>query len=201
MDEKTEQLREVFRSVTDAEAVTEPQDADRGTLATDEGAADAAIADVVARMREALGFQTDLETAAYVAIVRRFFAGEDDAAIAADVGTDPAGVFRARLDLHLLRDDDAPVDADRLRREFEGVEAERVANELGVPVGAVERSRAVLAAQSAASGVSGRYRAAFVDALPDAAIAATITESVRDDGLGEATEDIGSLDSDADVDF
>jgi hypothetical protein len=37
--------------------------------------------------------------------------------------------------------------------------------------------------------------------LPDAAIAATITESVREDGLREATEDLDSLESDADVDF
>jgi hypothetical protein len=202
MDDKTEELRDIFRAVTDAEEVTESQDADRGSLAPDERDTEAAIADVVARMREELDFDTDLDAATYVAIVRGYFAGEDDATIAADAGVDAGTAFQARLDLHLVRDEEAPpVDPGRLRRDFGGVDADTVADELGVSVADVARARAVLAARSATRRASDRYRAAFLDALPDAAIAATITESVREDGLREATEDIDSLESDADVDF
>jgi hypothetical protein len=201
MEDKTEELRDIFQSVADEDTVTESQEDARGSLATDEAGVDEAIADVVARMRDRYEFETDLPEDVLVTVVREFFGGADDAAIAGAIDAEEETVFRARLDLHLVREDDAPVDTEVLRRQFADATDETVAKELGVPIEDVHRARAVLETRTAARRVSDRFRAAFEDAVADAAISSPMTAGVRDDGLDEATEDIDSLESDADVDF
>lgn len=138
MDEKTAELRDVFLEVTDEESVTERQDGGRGTLVDGEDARalDDRLADVVAELREREGLTTPLPDAALVRVVRAFYEGADDAAIAERVqSAAPAGeeatpatdeidaeaVFRGRLALHLLRDADADagVDLDALRGALE----------------------------------------------------------------------------------
>ncbi len=61
MDEKTAELRDIFVDDAGEEAVTETQEASRGSLAdTDEASVTDRLGDVVARMRERYEFQTEL---------------------------------------------------------------------------------------------------------------------------------------------
>lgn len=202
MDEKTEQLRDIFMDVAGEGTVTESQEESPGSLATDEKGVDERIAAVVERMRERFDFATDLDTPSLVTVVREFYDREDDEAIAADLGVSTGTVSRARLDLHLFRDEDAeaPFDLAALR-DRPDADAETLAADLDVSPDDVRHYRQVVDARTEARQVSHRFRSEFEDALADAGLSATMTESIRDDGLTEATEDIGSLDEDADVSF
>jgi len=109
MDDKTAELRDIFLDATDGEeTVTERQAERRGSLVDidDPARVDARLRDLVATMRERHAFDTDLDPDAYVTLIRGFYDGEDDAALADAVGVDADAVFRARLDCHLVREDD-----------------------------------------------------------------------------------------------
>ncbi|WP_225332719.1 conditioned medium-induced protein 4 [Halomicrobium urmianum] len=204
MDEKTEELRDIFVDVSGEETVTESQEDDRGTLAGDEEGVEQRLSDAIDGLRERFPFEVDLGEEALVTVVRRFYDGDDDAAIAEEVGADPADVFAARMDLHLFREDEAdlPVDFGELRDLLDaGADDEAVADEFGVSTDEAGRYRRVVRARDEARSVSYRFQSEYEDALTDAGLAATMTETIRDDGLREATEDIGSLEEDADVDF
>nr|WJK63831.2 conditioned medium-induced protein 4 [Halobacterium salinarum] len=116
MDEKTEELRDIFQSVTDDDTITESQADTHGSL-TAEPAVEETLRDTITTMRDRLAFHTDLDTATLVTVVRQFYAGDADDAIAAAADIDARTVRHARLDLHLVRDDDAdtplPLDAVR----------------------------------------------------------------------------------------
>ncbi|MFW6436588.1 MAG: hypothetical protein ACOCYZ_03030 [Halococcoides sp.] len=190
MDEKTEDLRDIFLDVADDETVVESQSETHGSLAgetDDSDRADRVLA-VVERIREAFDRQIDCPDDAIVAIVEGFFAGRDDAAIADDLELSAREVFETRMALTLVSDDEAPLDADRVADE--AGDPESVADRLDADPEAVERTRQVIEAREAARSVSQRFRTAFEDALPDAAISASMTDSVKDDGLREAAEDI-----------
>jgi len=178
MDEKTEDLREIFVEVSDTETVTESQRDPRGTLADEDRNENAG--EVVAEMRERYDFETDLSRDAYVSIARAVHEGDDDEAVAAALGLDPETVFRARLDLHLLRESeiDAPVDPSTATAIGDGDE-ERPA-----------RDRRVVAARDEARAANYRYREAFEEILTDADVEGGYTDAVQEDGLREAAEDI-----------
>ncbi|MFC7018318.1 MULTISPECIES: conditioned medium-induced protein 4 [Haloarcula] len=203
MDEKTESLRDLFIDVAGEDSVTESQDAGRGSLTdVDEATVDERLGDVVARMRDRYEFHTDLDDESLVALVRAVYEGRADAAIAADLGVSAAAVREARLDLHLVRetDDDAPFDVAQFRRRVgEGADDADLADAFDADEATVARYRRVVEAQTAARRVSHRFQSEFEDVLTDAGLATQHTAAVRDDGLEEATEDIDSLDSDADV--
>ncbi|GAB6860820.1 conditioned medium-induced protein 4 [Haloplanus litoreus] len=165
MDDKTAELRDIFLDATGEETVTERQAESRGSLvdADDPEAVDARLQDLVAAMRERYDFDTDLETGAYVRLVRGFYDGDDDAALADECGVDADTVVRARLDCHLVRDADHAEEAIRERV----VETER------------EATRA-----------NDRFRDAFVELLTDADLSGRLASDSREDGLREATEDI-----------
>lgn len=191
MDERTEELRDIFLSASDDATVTERQEQGRGSLTEDERRTDERIEAVVGRMREAYRFRTDLSDEALRSVVRGFYAGDDDAAIADELGVEETTVFRARLDLHLVRESDteAPFDVDALRDLVdEGVDAETAADRLDADEETVDRCRAALATEREARRASHRYRSEFEDALPDAVISVRHTTEVREDGLEEATE-------------
>jgi hypothetical protein len=211
MDEKTEQLRDIFMDVSGEESVTESQAAGRGSLTdTDDADVEERLRDVVSRMRERYEFRTALADAALVTLVRGFYAGRADDELADELGVDVAAVVEARLDLHLVRDADHDVDFDvaAFRRRVVGREDETAAANptdddlaaaFDIDTETAARYRRVVEAQTEARQVSYRFTSEFEDALAEAGLSTRMTAAIRDTGLDEATEDIDSLDSDADI--
>jgi hypothetical protein len=196
MDEKTEELRDIFMNVTDEATVTERQEEGRGSLA--DGPADedreAGIRAVLSEMRERYAFETDLDDAALVVVVRGFFEGETDTSIAEALSVTRREVFRARLDLHLLRDadTDAPFDLADLRDLLvDDVPVADIAARLDVSESTVRRYRRVVDARTEARQVSDRFRSEFEDLFTDAA-AEQLTADVKQDGLEDATDGMES---------
>lgn len=190
MDEKTEELRDIFMDVTDEETVTEAQEESRGSL-TDERDAGAQIAEIVAGMRERYEFDSSLSDDELVAVVEGFYTGASDTAIADELDVSRRAVFRARLDLHLVRerDTDAPFDLAEFRELLsKEVPTGDLAAHFDVSPSTIRRYRRVVRAQNEARRVSDRFRSEFEDALVDADIAEQFTTDMKDDGLEEATD-------------
>lgn len=192
MDEKTRELRDLFVDVAGEEAVTEPQQESRGSLASGSGTDDRLV-DVVETMRDRYAFRSSLSTEALVAIVRGFFAGQSDADIAASLDGEPAAetVARARIDLHLVtdRDRESPVDLDALREALdEDRSVAEMAEDLGIHESTVRRYRHVLEVERQRRAANDRYREEFERLLADRDLAERLTEEVRDTGLEDATE-------------
>jgi len=193
MDEDTEQLREVFVEATGTETATTDQRADRGSLLSDDGDEREGLVAVVAGMREALGFETDLDDDDLATVVERFYAGDGDAAIATALGVDERTVVRARMDLHLLREGDA--DPELLAAVEAGHEVDADLDvdadpDIGADPDALTRAEGVARAQERARRVSERFRAAFEERLTDADLEGKVVGDARADGLREAAEDI-----------
>ncbi|WP_299267175.1 conditioned medium-induced protein 4 [Halorientalis sp.] len=196
MDEKTEELRDIFVELTDEETVTERQKEGPGSLTdADEAAVTDRVATVVTTMRERYDFVTDLDDDTLGTVVRGFYDGTDDATIAETVGETPETVFRARMDLHLLDDDDTqfPFALSALRdahADTDEPDSAALADAFDADPETVERALLVAETQEAIRRVSGRFRSEFEDAIPDAALSTHLTESAQEDGLQEAAEDI-----------
>ncbi|MDY6818064.1 MAG: helix-turn-helix domain-containing protein [Halobacteriales archaeon] len=192
MDEKTEELRDIFLDVADEETVTETQEETHGSLASDEEIDDR-LRSVVETMRERYAFRTSLSTDALVTVVRGFYAGHSDADIARQLPTDASAkaVIRARIDLHLLRDRDldAPFDLDTLRQLLAADRSTaEIAEELGVSESTVRRYRHIVEVQDEIRAVGERFQDEFEAILHDREIADRMTEDIQEDGLEEATE-------------
>jgi len=192
MDEKTEELRDIFMDVSEEETVTETQAETPGSLVGggDDEDVDEQLRDLVGRLRANQSFDTGLAVDQYVALVRAFYADASDEEIGADLGVATETVFAARLDLHLLRetDTDASFDLATLRRRGEA-DDETLAAELDVDAETVERYRRVVAAEDATRRANHRYQQAFDELLTDADLEGRFTEG-QEDGLEEAAEDI-----------
>jgi len=201
MDEKTEELRDIFVDVAGDETVTEHQESGHGSLLSDEEGVEERLLAVVDSLRERFAVDTELDDDALVTVIRRYYEGDTDAAIAELLETDEDAVFRARTALHLLReaDSDAPFELARLRDAE--VDLDALAEEFDLSPAQLDRYQRVVTAQTEARHVSQRFQSEYEDVLHDAGISTVMTDAVRDDGLKEATEDIGSLEEDADVDF
>jgi hypothetical protein len=204
MDQKTEELRDILMDVADDGTVTESQEESPGSL-TQQSDVDAQLAAVVAQLRDRYGFETALSDETLVDVVRCFYDGQDDEAIGVDVGRaanpgeelDTATVFRARMDLHLVRGADLP-DGDPARELLRDVHADgvdAVADALDVDHGTASRYVRALDAREESRGANDRYRDAFEDALTDAGLTTNL-DSAREDGLDEATAGM-----EVDVDF
>ncbi|MFB6281688.1 MAG: conditioned medium-induced protein 4 [Haloferacaceae archaeon] len=190
MDDRSEELRDLFVETTGADEVTERQRDDRGSLLG--GADPAAVRAVIDRMRDRYAFGSDLGDSALVRVAAGFFEGADDEAIAADIDAGADAVFRARMDLHLVRDADrdAPFDLDALReRVAEGADDDAIARDLGADPATVARYRRVVESEAAARRANDRFRDAFADLLADAP-SDRLADEAREDGLAEAAEDI-----------
>lgn len=198
MDEKTEELRDIFMDVSEEGTVTEEQAEGHGSLTdVDEETVDEHLLDVIADMRERYDFGTDLSAETYCAIVRGFYEGRDDALLAGQLDMDEETVFSARMDLHLVGEDDtdAPLSMAALRDAIssaEGPDTETLAAELDADPADITHYRQIAAAQNAARRASHRFQTAFEDALADADLSIQLTVDVTDDGLDDATEDIES---------
>jgi DNA-directed RNA polymerase specialized sigma24 family protein len=192
MDEKTEELRDIFRSISDADTVTETQERGRGSLATADDVR-AKLRSVVEDMREDVGFDTTLSIDHLVAIVEQYYEGASDAEIARELGgdTDPKTVARARLDLHIVReqDRDAPFSLDRLEDLLDQeMPIADVAAELDVSESTVRRYRRVIETQRERRRVADQYRGEFENILRDRDLAERLTSSLQETGLEDATE-------------
>lgn len=195
MDEKTEELRDIFMDVADEDTVTERQEQTRGSLTESEEAVTDRLEELVAEMRERYDFSTDLSDREYCRIVRAFFDGAADTDVADSLDVSRRLVVRARLDLHLVRDRDteAPLDLAALRTLLEkDLTVAEIAAELDVSESTVRRYRRVVQAQDEARRVSDRFRSEFESILTDAGIATRMTPDIRDDGLEDATEGMES---------
>ena len=193
MDEKTEQLRDIFLSVSEETELTERQTAARGTLA-DESVDEGALADLIGTMRERYDFATDLDDSALARVARGFYAEQTDTATGRELGDISAGIVRrARLDLHLVTDRDleAPFDLDTLRelRAADAPMSEKAAT-LDVSSSTVRKYDRALEAQEHRRLVGDRFREEFDRLLGDGELAEQLTASIRETGLQEATEDM-----------
>ncbi|MEZ3116755.1 conditioned medium-induced protein 4 [Halobaculum sp. MBLA0147] len=191
MDEKTAALRDIFVETTGEETVTEGQSESPGSLVDEPD--DERVRETLRRVRETVGFETDLSVGAYERVVRGVFDDESDAEIAAALDVDEATVRRARLDCHLVRegDRDAPFSLDRLRRLVDDdVPLADRAETLGADEATVAHYSAVVAAELASRRVNHRFRDALTELLSDAPLSDQFATDAREDGLREATEDI-----------
>jgi predicted DNA-binding protein YlxM (UPF0122 family) len=190
MDEKTEELRELFVEVTDEETVTERQAEPRGSIAEDAPDHER-LGDIISRMREEFDFDTSLSAEELVTVVEGFYGGETDSAIAEELDVTRETVFRARLDLHLVRDRDAeaPFDlADLRARLRDDASTGDIAEEFDVSPDTVRRYRRVVRAREEARRVSGRFRSEFEDVFTEADLTARLTTDMKEDGLDDATD-------------
>ncbi|WP_435177423.1 conditioned medium-induced protein 4 [Halorussus sp. AFM4] len=192
MDEKTEELRDIFMDVTDESTVTERQEETHGSLSS-ETAVEERLQEIVTRMRDRYDFGTSLSDEELVTVVRGYYAGDSDAEIARELGDASLGktVSRARIDLHLVRDadEDAPFDMDDLRDLLDDdATASECAEELGVSESTVRRYCRVIEAQRQRRTVNDQFRNEFENVLQDRELSDRMTEGVQEDGLDDATE-------------
>jgi hypothetical protein len=190
MEEKTEELRDIFLSVSDEETVTESQTESHGSL-TDEGeSVEQRLDDELETLREKFGFETDLADEQRRELVEQFYDGRSDAELAAALDCEEETVFAARMELHLVRDSEPPLDgSDRdAVREQPDVDTAVLAEELGVTEQAVERTRAVLATRDRSRRVSERFVTAYQEILTDVELTDQFANDTHDDGLDGATE-------------
>ncbi|MUV61931.1 conditioned medium-induced protein 4, partial [Halobacterium sp. CBA1126] len=85
MDEKTEELRDIFVDVADDDTVTESQAETHGSLASEEDV-EARLRETVAEMRDALDFETSLSVDELTTLVERFYSEDSDEELAEELG-------------------------------------------------------------------------------------------------------------------
>lgn len=193
MDEKTEELRDIFLDATGADEVTESQEESPGSLATEPADAEGRVRELVETMRERYDFESDLPTEDLVALVVAYHDGDDDDAIAADLDVDEDVVLAARLDLHLVRpgDRETPVDHEAVRELYlADAHVNEMAAELNAGPGTVARARDVVAAEVASTRANNRFRDEFAELLTDSDLEGRMAADAHEDGLQEATEDM-----------
>ncbi|WP_339105358.1 conditioned medium-induced protein 4 [Haloterrigena salinisoli] len=188
MNDKTEELRDIFTDVTDGEeTVTESQENTRGSLDRDERSDEERLESVVQQMRERYGFDVSLSDDELIEVARGFYDGDSDADIAADLDVDEETVFEARMSLHLVGEDDADeVDLAAIRDREE--DDATLADEYDVSEPQIRRYRRVAAAEDESRAANDRYRDEFDSVLADADLSERMTTDVREDGLEDATE-------------
>ncbi len=189
MDEKTEELRDIFIDVTEEQTVTESQAEQRGSLLR-QGSVDDRLHEVIKRMRDRFAFSTALDTDALCTIIKEFYDGESDEAVATILRVPPEMVVDARMDLHLVREaDTASVDVSTLQDRLDvGDTVEMIAGDLAADPIALKRAARAIDAEQRARRVSQRFRTEFEEILTDADIAVWLTADAQEDGLDDATD-------------
>jgi hypothetical protein len=189
MDEKTEELRDIFLSVSDEETVTESQADERGSLTDEGGSVEQRLQEVLDQLREKFGFETDLDVESRCELVQLFYDDRTDEELADELGVDEETAVRARLELHLIREDEPDIGEDVLDRLREDdADPEAVAAETDLDSTTVERAAAVIEARERSRRVSHRFRTAFEEVLTDADLMDQFAADAHDDGLDDATE-------------
>lgn len=191
MEEKTEELRELFLDVTDEETLTESQEDSRGLLTGERKPVDERLETVIAQIDEKFGVQTPLSKDQECQLVRLFYAGESDAAIASALDVSADDIFDARMALLLVRDADIPepeLGREHQRKLLGEGSVETVAEETGLDISVVERAKEALTADERSGRVSHRFRIEFEEILTDADLTVRFTVGAHEDGLEDATD-------------
>lgn len=190
MDEKTEQLRDLFLETTEETTITDHQTDTRGSL-TDSRDVDQRVAELLTEMRDRYTFQTDLSDEQLQTIVAGYYddSSDDDLADALSISVDT--VRSARHDLHLVRATDFVDAIDRtqlheLYVDNDGVET--IADVFGVSVAAARQAHAAIVADDQSRRANHRYRDAFAELFADADLAGSHTDDALEDGLEDATD-------------
>lgn len=193
MDEKTEELRDIFVDATGADSITESQEESRGSLSDAEPDIRRRVEKVIEQMRERYDFQTALTTAELRQVVMASFEDVDDETIATELEVNPETVFDARMDLHLVQeaDRDAPFNLTELRRMLvRDASREECVEALGADEETISHFAEVIRAELEATRANNRFYDEFIELLTDTDLAAKHAKDAREDGLKEATEDI-----------
>lgn len=162
MTDQTDDLRELFQSVTGTDAVTDHQQTTGGSG----GDTTNQLATLINRMREQYAFETGLSTDTYGEIVRLYYDGLTDQQIAAAVGRSAETVASARLDLHLVRKEDLAPEVNTVA-------------DVDAATDAHQRSRRA----------SRRFRTAFESIVTDADLSERLTADAHEDALEDVTDD------------
>jgi len=188
MDEKTEELRDIFMSVADEETVTDEQAETPGSL-TPDGDTEDRLEEVIESMRVDRDLSTTLSVEKLATVVREFYAGRSDTGIADAIDASRGTVFRARMDLHLLRDADldAPFELAAFREAMADADTATLAERFEVSESAAQRYRRALDTREEILRVNDRYRDEFETVLQDPELAGRFT--AHESGLEEATAD------------
>ncbi|MXR50327.1 conditioned medium-induced protein 4 [Halovenus sp. WSH3] len=194
MEEKTEELRDIFLSVSEEETVTESQTEDRGSLL---GGSDGDLTEVVEQLREKFGFELSMDEETRCRLIEAFYDGADDEQLAERFDLDAETVFEARMELHLLRDGEPQLPEETVEA-IRGSErsAERLAEEFDTTAEEIRRCRAVLETRERSRRVSQRFRTAYEERLTDTELSDHLAAETHEDGLDGATEG-----AEVDVDF
>jgi hypothetical protein len=190
MDEKTQELRDIFLEMSGEGSVTESQEQTRGSLA-DDRSDEERVGPVIETMRERLEFETDEEAETYAEVVRGFFGDDSDGEIAAGIDTDAGHVVAMRMDLHLIRDADTEIGAEIReirRRRADGESVTEIAEALDLDPEELEGVVRALDAEAASRRVNDRYRDEFETIVADGDLSSRLARDAREDGLREATE-------------
>lgn len=190
MDDKTEQLRELFLETTEETTVTDEQAETRGSL-TDRPDVEERLTDLLADMRERYPFQTDLSDAHLHQLLEGYYDGASDDELASQLSVSAETIRRARFDLHLVRATDfaASVDPARLRKlHATDASVETIADTFELDQSTAERQLEAVTVELRSRSANHRYRDAFAALFADADLAATHTDDALEDGLAEATE-------------
>lgn len=192
MDEKTEELRDIFMDVADSETLTEQQEDARGSL-TDTEVDEDHIRSVINQMQEQYSFESSLTIDTLLAVVKRFYEGHSDQEIAdtQDELQDPDDVRTARFDLHLITDTDrdGPFDLDELDERINaGQDIAEIAAALESDEPTVEEYAHLARVEEDRRLVGDKFRAEFDRLLGDDDVTDQFTEAIQETGLDEATE-------------
>ena len=193
MDEKTAELRDIFIDTTGSDTVTESQEETRGSLTEAGGQAGERVPEIIATMREKYTFVSGLDDGDLQQVVEEFHDGGSDTDIASALGVDEETVFNARMDMHLVRDEDreAPFDLDQLRALLvEETPMDERATALDADEATVTHYTEVVEADLESTRANDRFRDEFEELLTDSALSSRMAQNAREDGLREATEDI-----------
>lgn len=190
MDEKTEELRDLFLDVAEDTTVTESQQDDRGSLGTDRDV-EGELREVIVEMRDRYEFDTDLDDASLVELVTAFYDGATDAVIAQRLGIKKAAIRRARYDLHLVREREreAPFDlVAAVRAVDDGASVSELADRFDVEEETIRQRLRVHDIEQRSRLANQRFRAEFDNILGDAELSMQLVRDVHEDGLEDATE-------------
>lgn len=195
MDDKTEQLRNLFMDITEESTLTETQEETRGSLSSTEQI-DERLERTISEMDERYEFSTTLTHEQLATVVKGYFDGKSDEEIARELGDTSQGtITHARTDLHLLRDHETngPFDLGKLRQLLDrGASVETCADELDVSTATIRRYRRIVAAKAEKQRVQDRFYEEFENALTDRELSDQMAREIREDGLEDATEGMES---------
>lgn len=190
MDDKTEELRDIFIDVADDPTVTEEQEETPGTLAGDRAVTDR-LTTLIEERRDHAPMRTSFDTETLIRLAREFYEGASDEAIASDLDVDTDDIREARLDLHLVTEEDrtGPLPFDSVRHALaKGKSLVEMAENEDLPPKELEPQWEVAEVESRMRRLNYRFRDEFDDLLGDGDLAEHLTDEITDDGLEDATD-------------